>query len=100
MDKKALIAAGFTPRTYEGQEGEFYVVERPAEAFAFCRLHVIDNEWVTGDMLTAIEICPGSLIQIYIAEGDYANTYGLNTPEGQELLQDALAVLKVSKAQA
>lgn len=91
MNREQLIAAGFQPTMYEGQEGEFLVKSVKVEAMPYAREHLIDNEMIFGDMQASTEVTPDGRVQLVIADADYVEgPIALETEEGRALLGDAL----------
>jgi len=91
MDKAALIQAGFVSTTYENQDGEFLRLQGCVEEFPYVREHIVDGDWVEEGMEAFFEVRPDSMIQLFIPDADYVESYEFDSAEGQALLKDALA---------
>lgn len=92
MNREQLVAAGFVPTTYEGQEGEFLVKRTKVEDMPYAREHLIDNDFIYGYMEAVTEVTPDRRVQLMIAEVDYVEgPVALDTEEGATLLGDAVA---------
>lgn len=92
MDKAQLIAAGFVPTRYEDQKGEFLTKRCRVEDLPYANEHLVDNDFIYGDMVAVTEIIPGGSIQFLVTDADYVEgPVPLDSEEGQALLKDAIA---------
>lgn len=95
MTRDELIDRGFTPRTYEGQEGEFLVMVAKLEDMPYASAHLVDGDLFFGDLEAITEVMPNGLIQFTVSDADYVEgPVELSSEEGQALLQDAIASKK------
>lgn len=87
-----LLESGFFPKKYEGQSGEFLTKTVMVELMPYASKHVVDNDYITGNMMATTEVIPNGNVQLYIGDADYLEgPYAFNSDEGQGLLKDAMA---------
>lgn len=92
MDRQTLIDAGFKPTRYEGQEGEFLAKVVKVERMPYAGEHLVDNDFIYGDMDAVTEVTPDSRVQLFVADVDYVEgPWPLDSEEAQALLRDAVA---------
>jgi hypothetical protein len=97
MDVQALIAGGFVPVRYDGQEGEFLTRHSKVHDLPYAREHLVDGDYIDAEMSCCTEIIPPDAngvvrVQFSISEADYMEgPWEISTDEGQALLKDALA---------
>lgn len=92
MDRQDLIAAGFTPKHYEGQAGEFLTKCVKVEKMPYAGEHLVDHDLIHDGMVAVTEVAPDGRVQLYIAEADYLEgPFQIDTEEAQALLRDAVA---------
>lgn len=100
MEKQKLIETGFTPKIYDGQEGEFLskkmkLKQLPDEARARILsdldLSLFDGDDL-GDLDFIADITPGNQIQLVLVSDDeyWEGPYSLDSEEGKQLLQEVL----------
>jgi hypothetical protein len=89
MDRQTLIAGGFVPTNYEGQEGEFLSKRQPVETLAYMADHAIEG------MMATTEVLPDGRIQLSVdnGEGYLEGPHPAGSEEGIALLKDALGLL-------
>jgi len=87
-----LMNAGFDPVKYDGQVGEFLCKTVKVERLPYANSHLVDNDYIFGDMLATTEVIPDGRVQLCIGDADYAEgPHDFNSEEGQALLKDAVA---------
>lgn len=90
ISKEQLLSAGFVPTLYEGQDGEFMVMQRKIEEFPYAKEHLIDGGYLCEGMLAILEVSPAGLIQFYIPEADYLEgPVPLDSEEGLALFRES-----------
>lgn len=87
-----LMEAGFFPVKYEGQAGEFLAKTVKVERLPYSNEHLVDGDYIFGDMLATTEVIPDGRVQLCISDADYVEgPHAFDSEEGQALLKDAIA---------
>ncbi|MBA1280280.1 hypothetical protein [Stutzerimonas stutzeri] len=81
-----LLKMGFTPTTYEGQDGVFYTKKIKASDVPYLAEKVVDDDVLFGDDLVTYCVCPDGEVQLVY--GDQYEKGHMFSPEGQALLLD------------
>jgi hypothetical protein len=85
-----LIANGFNPVTYDGQDGTFYAKRLAASSMPNFYKNVVDNEIVFDSDDIVVEVCPNWCVQLVDQDSDYFEEgVPVDSPEGHALLIDA-----------
>ena len=89
--KEELITAGFLLVKYEGQNGDFLSKTVKAEDMSYAGEHLVDSDYIYGDMLATTEVTPDNKVQLSIMDADYVEgPVDFESEEGQFLLKDAV----------
>lgn len=92
MDKEVLIAGGFVPTGYPGQEGEFLTKHTTVESLPYAGANLVNNDMIHGDSEAVTEVIPSGMVQLHIPDADYVEgPYEAGSEEAIALLKDALA---------
>lgn len=85
-----LIANGFKPVNYDGQEGTFYTKILKASAMPRFSKHVVDGETVFDTDNIVVEILPNGSVQLVDQDSDYVEeAVSVDSQAGCDLLEDA-----------
>ena len=68
MDKTELLAGGFVPTIYEGQDGEFLTKKCPVESLPYSDEQLINNKTIYGNDEAVTEVMPDGRVQPYTVE--------------------------------
>lgn len=90
MTRDELLSAGFVETTYTAQEGVFLAKRTKVADLPYSGEHLVDNNYIFGDMLAVTELTPSGLAQLSIGDADYAEVYPSDSEEGKALLKDAV----------
>ena len=90
MHREQLIAAGFTPVHYTGQDGEFLALTVPAELMPEVTDEVVSCVTEYEGMEVITEVCPNGVVQRYIPDLDLAWQFEVDTEEAHQLLESAI----------
>lgn len=91
MTEQELIAHGFVPTKYEGQEGIFLVKKGKVRDFPYSAEHLVDEDYIFGDSEAILDVTPDGQIQFYIPDSDYLEgPYPLDSELGRGLLNEGL----------
>jgi len=87
--RAGLLAAGFLPVRYAGDEGVFYRRDTRVETMPYLGRQV-DNEVIFGSCVAITEVRPDGMVQLHVHETDYSEeAVDARSDEGQGLLRDA-----------
>ncbi len=88
--REKLLAAGFMPTVYQGQNGEYLAKELKASQMPYFMAHIVDNEIVYESDRIVVEVCPNDTVQLADQDADYfEDPVPLDSEEGRALLTDA-----------
>ena len=90
--REALIAAGFTPTTYNGQDGEYLVKTVPIERLPAAGARLVDEDFNLSGMDADTEVVPDGTVQLYIPDADHLDDrQPVDSEAGRAMLADAMA---------
>lgn len=85
-----LIANGFKPVQYEGQDGTFFTKVLKASAMPRFSKNVVDGETVFDTDNIVIEVIPNGFVQLVDQNSDYFEEgVSVDSQAGRDLLEDA-----------
>lgn len=88
--REELIANGFNPVTYPGQEGEFLSKTLKASDMPSFYDDVVDFDTVFDTDTVIVEVTPMNTVQLVVLDSDYAEEgVPVDSEEGMALLRDA-----------
>jgi hypothetical protein len=92
IDRETLVAGGFVPTRYEGQEGEFLVKRVPIERMPEAGKRLVDEDLIMSGMDAVTEICPDGNVQLYIPDADVLDDrQPAESDAGRAMIADAIA---------
>lgn len=71
MQHFELVAAGFSPKKYVGQPGDFLSKTVKVERMPYANAHMVDDDLIFGDMLATTEVRPDGRVQLCVGDADY-----------------------------
>ena len=90
ITREILLASGFEPTRYEGQEGEFLLKKLRVGDMPYAREHIVDGDNIYDTMMAYVEVIPGDQVQFFIEEAEYLDgPVPVSSEAGMSLLVDA-----------